>query len=67
MRNFLRASVIPVAVLGLAAAASAAGMADMVGTWKWTDYTIQCKEGGANGILRRDRRPEEQGHGDGAV
>jgi uncharacterized protein (DUF2147 family) len=37
-------------MLGLTAAANAAGMADMVGTWKWTDYTIQCKEGGANGM-----------------
>jgi len=50
MRNILRAGAIPFAVLGLAAAADAAGMADMAGTWKWTDYTIECKEGGANGM-----------------
>jgi len=50
MRNFLRASAIPVAALGLWTASSAAGIADMVGTWKWTDYTVQCKEGGTNGM-----------------
>jgi uncharacterized protein (DUF2147 family) len=50
MQKFLRVSAISVAMLGLTAAANAAGMADMVGTWKWTDYTIQCKEGGANGM-----------------
>ena len=22
----------------------------MAGKWKWTDYTVECKEGGANGI-----------------
>jgi uncharacterized protein (DUF2147 family) len=37
-------------VLGFAAAASAASTADMAGTWKWNDYTVQCKEGGANGV-----------------
>ncbi len=50
MRNFLRAGAIPVVLLGLAATASAASLADMAGTWKWTDYTVQCKEGGANGM-----------------
>jgi uncharacterized protein (DUF2147 family) len=50
MRNILRAGAISVAVLGLATAASAAGVADMVGKWKWTDYTIECKAGGANGM-----------------
>jgi uncharacterized protein (DUF2147 family) len=50
MRIFLRAGAISVAVLGLAAAANAASMADMVGTWKWTDYTVECKAGGANGM-----------------
>ncbi|MFY9642243.1 MAG: hypothetical protein WCD20_17485 [Rhodomicrobium sp.] len=50
MRNFLRAGSISVAVLALAASANAAGMNDMVGKWKWTDYTIECKAGGANGM-----------------
>ncbi len=50
MRNFVRAGAISVAVLGLAASANAAGMADMAGKWKWTDYTIECKAGGANGM-----------------
>jgi uncharacterized protein (DUF2147 family) len=50
MKKSLCVSAISVAILGLTAAANAAGMADMVGTWKWTDYTIQCKEGGANGM-----------------
>ena len=50
MRNFLRAGAISVAVLALAASAQAAGMDGMVGTWKWTDYTIECKAGGANGM-----------------
>ncbi len=22
----------------------------MVGKWKWTDYTVECKTGGANGM-----------------
>jgi uncharacterized protein (DUF2147 family) len=50
MRNFVRAGAISVALLGAAAAANAASMTDMVGTWKWTDYTVQCKEGSANGM-----------------
>jgi len=50
MRIFLRAGAISVAVLGLAVAANAASLADMVGTWKWTDYTVECKAGGANGM-----------------
>jgi len=50
MLNFVRAGVISVALLGVTAAASAAGLADMVGTWKWTDYTVECKAGGANGM-----------------
>jgi len=45
-------STLPIlaAVLGFATAANAATTADMSGTWKWTDYTVECKEGGANGI-----------------
>ncbi len=50
MLNFVRAGAISVAVLALAASASAAGMDDMAGKWKWTDYTIECKSGGANGM-----------------
>jgi uncharacterized protein (DUF2147 family) len=50
MRNIIRAGSIAVAILGMTAAANAAGLADMVGKWKWTDYTIECKEGGANGM-----------------
>ncbi len=50
MRNFVRAGAVSVAVLALAASAQAAGMAGMVGTWKWTDYTVECKAGGPNGM-----------------
>lgn len=50
MRKFVRAGAVAAAVLGFAAAASAASIADIAGSWKWTDYTIQCKEGGANGM-----------------
>ncbi len=50
MRNILRAGALSVAVLALAASANAAGMGDMAGKWKWTDYTIECKAGGANGM-----------------
>lgn len=50
MLKFVSAGAILAGVLGLATAASAATMADMVGTWKWTDYTVECKEGGDNGM-----------------
>jgi uncharacterized protein (DUF2147 family) len=50
MLKFVSAGAIFAGVLGLATAASAATMVDMVGKWKWTDYTVECKEGGANGM-----------------
>ena len=50
MMKFVSAAAILGGVLGFAASAQAAGTADMVGTWKWTDYTVECKEGGANGM-----------------
>ncbi len=50
MRKILSAGSALIAVVGFAATASAAGTADMVGKWKWTDFTIECKEGGANGL-----------------
>ncbi len=50
MMKFVSAGVILAGVLGVATAASAATTADMAGTWKWTDYTVVCKEGGANGV-----------------
>jgi uncharacterized protein (DUF2147 family) len=50
MRNILRAAVVTAGTLGLAVVANAAGTADMVGKWKWTDFTIECKEGGSNGM-----------------
>ena len=50
MLKFVSAGAIFAGLLGLAGTAGAATTADMVGTWKWTDYTVQCKEGGANGI-----------------
>lgn len=50
MRNILGAGALSVAVLGLAASANAATMADMVGKWKWTDYTVECKAGGDKGM-----------------
>lgn len=49
MRNVMRAGAAAIALFG-ATAAFAAGAADMVGKWKWTDFTIDCKEGGANGM-----------------
>ncbi|MBU1210536.1 MAG: DUF2147 domain-containing protein [Alphaproteobacteria bacterium] len=38
--------------LGVLMAAIGPAMADqsMVGTWQWTDYTVECKEGGDNGM-----------------
>lgn len=36
--------------IGFVGSASAAGIGDMAGKWKWTDYTVECKEGGANGL-----------------
>jgi uncharacterized protein (DUF2147 family) len=50
MMKFVSAAAILAGVMGFAAAAGAASVADMAGTWKWTDYTVQCKEGGANGV-----------------
>lgn len=44
------AAVAALVAFGFAGSANAAGMADMVGKWKWTDFTIECKEGGANGM-----------------
>jgi len=44
------AAAAAVLAMGISGSASAAGMADMVGKWKWTDFTIDCKEGGANGM-----------------
>ena len=48
-RVILSGAIISVAC-GLMTSANAAGLADMVGKWKWTDFTIECKEGGANGM-----------------
>ena len=50
MPKFVRTAAIVAAMLGVTAAAHATGLADMVGTWKWTDYTILCKEGGVNAM-----------------
>jgi len=38
------------AVLSLAVAAPAIADQSMVGTWKWGDYTVECKEGGDHGM-----------------
>jgi len=38
------------AAFAFIAPAFAAGMDDMVGNWKWTDYTIACAKGGDNGM-----------------
>ncbi|MDE2181553.1 MAG: DUF2147 domain-containing protein [Alphaproteobacteria bacterium] len=43
-RGKLFAVAFMVAAIAGAAPASAADMKAMVGTWKWTDYTIQVKE-----------------------
>jgi uncharacterized protein (DUF2147 family) len=50
MMKFVCAGALLAGVLSLATAASAATAADMAGKWKWTDYTVECKEGGANGV-----------------
>lgn len=50
MRNVLRVGAAAVALFGLATVVQAATAADMAGKWKWTDFTIECKEGGANGM-----------------
>src|SRR5208337_3965932 len=50
MMKFVSAGALLAGVLSLATAASAATTADMAGKWKWTDYTVECKEGGANGM-----------------
>ena len=50
MMKFVSAGAILAGVLSLATAAGAATTADMAGKWKWTDYTVDCKEGGANGM-----------------
>jgi uncharacterized protein (DUF2147 family) len=50
MMKFVSAAAILAGVLSLATAAGAATTADMAGKWKWTDYTVECKEGGANGV-----------------
>ena len=50
MRTFVRTGAIAIALTGLTTAAHAEGVADMFGKWKWTDFTVECKEAGANGI-----------------
>jgi uncharacterized protein (DUF2147 family) len=43
----MRSRILSVACLGLLATAgplSAAELKDMIGTWKWTDYTVETKE-----------------------
>jgi uncharacterized protein (DUF2147 family) len=50
MKKIAISFAVIVAAAGFAASAHAAGMADMVGKWKWTDFTVECKEGGANGM-----------------
>jgi uncharacterized protein (DUF2147 family) len=50
MQKFVSAAAIFAGVLSFAAAANAVTTADMTGTWKWTEYTVQCKEGGSNGV-----------------
>lgn len=48
LRTVVAASLIVLA--GSAAPLLAAEVKDMVGKWKWTDFTVECKEGGVNGI-----------------
>jgi uncharacterized protein (DUF2147 family) len=50
MRNVVRAGAVAIALSGLSVVAHAEGIADMVGKWKWTDFTIECTEGGDNGM-----------------
>ncbi len=47
MKKILAATVGVIA-FGFASAAMAAN--PMVGTWEWNGYTINCAEGGANGM-----------------
>ena len=39
-----------VLLAGSSAPLLAAEVKDMAGKWKWTDFTVECKEGGANGM-----------------
>lgn len=44
MAQVVRAAVAAAMVVALAPAAGAAELKDMIGTWKWTDYTIEVKD-----------------------
>lgn len=50
MKRYVLAGAFITATFGVVGAAHAAGMTDMAGKWKWTDFTIECKEGGANAM-----------------
>lgn len=50
MKRFILAGAVITSAFAFVGSASAGGVADMVGKWKWTDYTVECKEGGANGL-----------------
>jgi len=50
MKRFILAGAVATVAFGFLSSANAAGTADMVGKWKWTDFSIECKEGGANGM-----------------
>jgi uncharacterized protein (DUF2147 family) len=50
MKRFILAGAVLSAGIGFVGSANAGGIGDMVGKWKWTDYTVECKEGGANWI-----------------
>ena len=43
-------TIATAAVLALGFAAPALADASMVGKWSWEGFTIECKEGGANGM-----------------
>lgn len=50
MKRFILAGAVITSTFAFIGSASAASIGDMVGTWKWTDYTVECKSGGANGL-----------------
>ncbi|MGD9785164.1 MAG: DUF2147 domain-containing protein [Hyphomicrobiaceae bacterium] len=45
-----KAFAAAVGLAALVASTSAYADASMVGKWKWEGFTIECKEGGANGM-----------------
>jgi len=43
-KSLIRVGLLMAFAAGTATASAAAEIKDMVGTWKWTDYTVEVKE-----------------------